>query len=142
MPRITKSSNMKKVIFDTNFWVSYLISSQFRVVDRWLAAGEIVLLFSQESVSEFYDVVRREKFRRYFALEDAHVLMGKVALFANMVQTTSQVDLCRDSKDNFLLALAQDAEADFLITGDADLLAIGTFGKTKILQFADFLAVL
>jgi uncharacterized protein len=44
----------------------------------------------------------------------------------------------RDSKDNFLLNLAVDGKADYLITGDKDLLEIGQIDKTSILTFKEF----
>lgn len=43
------------------------------------------------------------------------------------------------SKDDFLLALARDADADYLISGDADLLTLGQFGRTKIMKLPDFI---
>jgi predicted nucleic acid-binding protein len=50
----------------------------------------------------------------------------------------SSVTLCRDEKDNFLLSLARDAQADYLLTGDKDLLVLRTFEKTQILTIAEF----
>ncbi len=55
-----------------------------------------------------------------------------------MVDVRSKVELCRDPKDNFLLALAKDGDADYLITGDADLLVLKEFEKTKIVTLAEF----
>jgi len=46
--------------------------------------------------------------------------------------------LCRDDKDNFLLALAKDSNADFLITGDKDLLILKKFEDTSIVTIADY----
>jgi uncharacterized protein len=47
--------------------------------------------------------------------------------------------VCRDSKDNFLLALAKDGKADYLLTGDKDLLELVQFGNTRIETLAVFL---
>ena len=52
------------------------------------------------------------------------------------------VNLCRDSKDNFLLSLAIEGNADYLITGDKDLLVIGKFQKTKMVSFSQFLQLM
>ena len=49
-----------------------------------------------------------------------------------MAHVKSKIELCRDSKDDFLLSLAMDSKADYLITGDNDLLDLKTIGKTKI----------
>jgi uncharacterized protein len=56
------------------------------------------------------------------------------------VEVKENVTICRDPKDNFLLALAQTSKATHLITGDKDLLSLKSFGKTKILTIAAFLA--
>ena len=47
------------------------------------------------------------------------------------------VTVCRDADDNFLLALCLDGHADFLITGDQDLLVLKAFGSTRIISWAE-----
>jgi len=42
------------------------------------------------------------------------------------------------TKDNFLLALARDGNADYLITGDKDLRDMKVFEKTKIVTLNEF----
>ena len=56
-----------------------------------------------------------------------------------IIKVKSKVNLCRDTKDNFWLELAKDSKADYLETGDKDLLIIVKFGKTKILTLKDFI---
>lgn len=50
----------------------------------------------------------------------------------------STLNFCRDEKDNFLLNLAVDGNADYLITGDKDLLVLEKIEKTKILTYSEF----
>jgi len=50
----------------------------------------------------------------------------------------TKVDICRDLKDNYLLSLAVDSKADFLITGDYDLLILEKIENTNIIRFSDF----
>lgn len=51
-----------------------------------------------------------------------------------------RINLSRDSADNYLLAMAVAAEAEFLVTGDAkDLLRLKKFGRTRILAPGSFL---
>jgi len=59
--------------------------------------------------------------------------------FIDIVAVKSNVEICRDPKDNFLLELAKDGKATYLLTGDNDLLDIQTFGRTKILTLTHFL---
>ncbi len=61
--------------------------------------------------------------------------------FIDLIDVQSIVTICRDPKDNFLLALAKDSKADYLLTGDNDLLDIKNFGKTKIITINNFFEV-
>ncbi|WP_225865825.1 putative toxin-antitoxin system toxin component, PIN family [Dyadobacter aurulentus] len=96
--------------------------------------------FSKELLDEFLLVVKRPKFRKYFNQSDVEDLLETIDEFADFVVVNSRVDTCRDAKDNFLLALAADSNADFLLTGDKDLLELGRFQVTKISTIADFLS--
>jgi putative PIN family toxin of toxin-antitoxin system len=58
--------------------------------------------------------------------------------FGELIEISSRIDVCRDPKDNFLLALAKDGRADYLITGDADLLSLNAFDGATILTYAGF----
>ena len=60
---------------------------------------------------------------------------------ADFVSVQTKVEVCRDVKDNFLLALSIDGNADFLLTGDKDLLDIKQFGRTTIFTISNFLQV-
>jgi putative PIN family toxin of toxin-antitoxin system len=59
-------------------------------------------------------------------------------MLINRSKIVIDTNLCRDSKDNFLLSLCNDSKADYLITGDKDLLDLKKFGKTTILTITDF----
>ena len=54
------------------------------------------------------------------------MFLKSIGLF---IDIQSVVTVCRDPKDNYLLALAKDAKADFLITGDQDLLVLKIFRR-------------
>jgi predicted nucleic acid-binding protein len=48
------------------------------------------------------------------------------------------VQVCRDPNDDFLLALCKDGKANFLLSGDKDLLVIDVFETTQIVSLSDF----
>lgn len=129
----------KKVILDTNLWISFLISGNFNEIDKLLEEKRIILIFSDELLEEFIDVIQRPKFRNYFSLQDIQQLLNAFDQFGKLVEVNSTVAICRDAKDNFLLNLALDGKADYLITGDKDLLVIDRIKKTRILTYRDFL---
>ena len=127
-----------KVIIDTNLWVSFLISHEFEKLDFLFSSGKICLLFSERLFAEFVSVASREKFRKYFSKNDIDELSIKMKNVAKMVQTKSLQTQCRDPKDNFLLELAVDGKANYLLTGDKDLLELKTVNKTKIVKIEEF----
>ena len=128
-----------RVILDTNIWISFILTGDFTKLDHIFQENSIVLLFSKELIEEFIDVASRPKFRKYFPLQDLINLLGQIEKKSEFIQVVNAINLCRDPKDDFLLSLAHDGQATHLISGDKDLLAIGTFGKTRILTLADYL---
>jgi putative PIN family toxin of toxin-antitoxin system len=127
-----------RIILDTNLWISYLISKRLRRIDDLFEESGVTLIFSEELMSEFLEVARRPKFNKFFSSADLENLLDLFDMYGEWVQVTSVIDLCRDAKDNFLLALAKDGNADYLISGDEDLLIIQKFGDTEILTYTEF----
>jgi putative PIN family toxin of toxin-antitoxin system len=127
-----------RVIIDTNLWISFLLGKKYTFLDSLFKNSQIVLLFSKELLDEFVEVSTRTKFKRYFSAKDLQDLITNIKTHGEFVLVTSTVTICRDPKDNFLLSLAKDGKASFLITGDKDLLEIRRFGKTKILTATEF----
>lgn len=129
----------KDVIFDTNLWISFLISRDLRFIDSFIEKGKVKLVFSEELLQEFLTVSRRPKFSKYFSASDIEDLLRVFDMYGKLVKVSSTVSDCRDIKDNFLLNLAIDSKAEFLVTGDSDLLEFKKIGVTEIITFKDFL---
>ncbi|WP_425421093.1 putative toxin-antitoxin system toxin component, PIN family [Phaeodactylibacter xiamenensis] len=129
----------KNIILDTNLWISHLISNSLAHLDQLLIEGKVRLIFSEQLLEEFLIVVRRPKFQKYFSGPDIEALLRTFESYGRIASVFSIVEVCRDPKDNFLLALAKDSQADSLITGDQDLLVLQKFGHTPILTYSEFL---
>jgi putative PIN family toxin of toxin-antitoxin system len=132
------SLKIKRIIIDTNLWISFLITNDFNKLDQFLDSGKYQIVFSEELFNEFLEVVHREKFNRYFNNLNIKYLIEIINDKALFVKVISIVNECRDLKDNFLLSLAIDGEVDYLITGDNDLLSLKHFKKTSIITINDF----
>ncbi|MDR1738463.1 MAG: putative toxin-antitoxin system toxin component, PIN family [Candidatus Symbiothrix sp.] len=128
-----------KVIIDTNLWISFLISREYEKLDFLFSSKRVCLLFSQRLFAEFIGVASREKFRKWFSETDLSELSARMKKIAKIVKTKTVVAQCRDPKDNFLLELAVDGKADYLVTGDIDLLTLKRAGNTEIITMRDFL---
>ncbi|MFN8347823.1 MAG: putative toxin-antitoxin system toxin component, PIN family [Spirosomataceae bacterium] len=134
MPKKTKI----RIILDTNLWISFLISKRLRVINELFTREVITLIFSRELLDEFIEVAQRPKFKKYFSISDLERLLTLFDTYGEFVAVISTINLCRDEKDNFLLALAKDSRANYLITGDEDLLIIKKFEDTEIVSYTQF----
>ena len=115
------------------------MTNNFSKLDKIFTDKRITLLFSQGLLDEFIEVARRPKFKKYFTLTDLEDLLFQITDQAEFIEVTSVVEICRDSKDDFLLALAKDGKATHLITGDKDLLDLKNFDRTKIVTMTEYL---
>lgn len=131
-----------KIILDTNLWISFLISKKFSQIDKLIENKKITLVFSDELIEEFVDVVRLPKFEKYFSKSDVEKLLDCFDQYGELIKVKSDLNICRDEKDNFLLNLSIDSKADYLITGDNDLLVLKQIEKTKIITFTDFMQLI
>lgn len=128
-----------RIVLDTNILIYFLISNSFQKLDKRLKTNKARLLFSEELLQEFLLVVSRPKFKKYFSDQDLANLLEELQIYSDYIEVKSIVNTCRDKKDNFLLALCADGKADFLVTGDEDLLILKKYKKTSILKIADYL---
>ncbi|GAA4196595.1 hypothetical protein GCM10022289_02630 [Pedobacter jeongneungensis] len=127
-----------RIILDTNLWISFLITKDFSKLDEIIFSKKSTLIFSQELIEEFLEVAKRPKFRRYFVQTDIEDLLETIDEYGEFIMVKSKINVCRDGKDNFLLSLAVDGKADFLLTGDQDLLILKKIGKTNICTISSF----
>ena len=128
-----------KVILDTNIWISFLITKNFNSLDKLIDEGKVKLIFSEELIEEFITVVKRPKFDKYFTNSDIISIINLFNTYGKLVKVSTNYTECRDLKDNFLLNLAIDSKADYLVTGDSDLLVINKIKKTKIITFKELI---
>ena len=133
---------MHRAIIDTNLWVSFLIGKTFYKLKHLLIQGVITPIFSPQLLDELTTVTQRPKLQKYFQPDKVQELLLFLNEISDIIEPHSTINLCRDPKVNFLLALAQDSKADFLVTGDQDLLILQQIGQTKILTYQDLLSII
>jgi len=127
-----------KIIIDTNLWISFLLSRKFNFLDSLLDVEELQLIFSKELLEEIIEVTSRSKLKKFFKKEDLKLIFDIIERYAILIPVTSDVTECRDKKDNFLLSLAKDSKADYLLTGDKDLLVLKESHHTQIITISEF----
>jgi hypothetical protein len=128
-----------RIVIDTNIFVIALIGKGNPKLTDWLSEKKFTVLFSKDSYRELIEVVRRPKFRKLFTEQRIINLLELLDSITEIIYIKSETSICRDKKDNFLLDLAKDGKADYLITEDFDLLDIGNYHKTKIVKYRQFI---
>jgi putative PIN family toxin of toxin-antitoxin system len=84
-------------------------------------------------------VLRRPKLAAYVSPSERTAFLTELAHVVELVPIGERVELCRDPRDDKFLELALAGRADFLLTGDADLLALHSFRRTAIITPAAYL---
>ena len=134
MPRKRKT----RVIVDTNCWISFLIGHRLaRLVDL-LSNEQVVLIICNELLEEIRDVTSRPKFAKYFKKEDVESLIEFMLLIGEHIEPQQSVRICRDEADDYLLALAIEANAHYLVSGDNDLLVLHRVESCNIVDVNTF----
>ena len=133
-----------KVVIDTNDYISALIGMKHRQkLEKVILNRDIEILADLTLLSEIREVAYRDKFRKYVSIEQVDVFIETLKLRLKPIQVFSKVDVSKDPDDNFLLALAQDGDADYLITGDkSDLLSLESFKGIPIIRLNAFIELI
>ena len=130
----------RRFVLDNNILVSALLvknSAPFWVITKVEEMG--VILYSEATLLELNQVLNRKKFVKYFTVEEKQEFIVKLIESAELVVITESIDVCRDPKDNKFLELAVSGDADFIVSGDQDLLVLNPFKNIEIITANDFL---
>jgi uncharacterized protein len=136
-----------RVVLDTNLIVSGLISptgTPSYLLDLW-TQGRFTLLTSPLFQSEVENVLHRDYIKQRYQLAEQRIseFLADLQQAAEPVIPLQDLPLhSRDPKDDKLLSLALGGEAEYLITGDNDLLVLDgnpALEKLRIITAAAFL---
>lgn len=136
-----------KVVLDTNVILSALggnrDASPARILRRFWN-DQFVLLLSDPLIAELRDVLSRPAnlARIGWNAEDAGAFIHRLIRQAELVEQGGQITVFADDPDNRLLETSAAAQADFLVSGDRKVVALGSYGVTQIVTPAAFLRVL
>jgi uncharacterized protein len=130
-----------RVVLDTNVVVSALLFNGISsmLVSLW-QEDLITLLLSREVLDEYLRVLSYPKFR-LTEEEIRELIQEEILPHAEVVKPKRRLRVVqRDPSDNKFLECAIAGRARFIISGDKDLLSIGTYRQIRIQSPAQFLA--
>jgi putative PIN family toxin of toxin-antitoxin system len=135
-----------RAVIDTNVVVSGLIRPRGNpgTILRALRDRRFSPIVSPPMLAELAATLARPWLQSKYGVtdDDARDFLRLLALRAELVEPTSTIRRCRDPRDDIFLEAAVDGGADRIVTGDDDLLAIGSIEDVQIVAPADFVAEL
>jgi hypothetical protein len=132
-----------KTVIDTNVFISILLGSKNCLKIREHFLNDFFdIVISSAMVNELIDTINLPKFKNIFIEKDIRELIELLQTDTELVTTKENIKACRDPKDNIVLECALAGKADFIVTGDNDLLSIKTFRGIVILTPQQFLTCL
>jgi uncharacterized protein len=137
-----------KIVFDANIYFSAIgvDNETLKLVEYCFLQSEWIIFLSPSTKLEIQNKILSDKFQKATKsrIPKSEIEQIIQTLFANTIEIkpTKKVDICRDPKDNMFLELSETSQADFLVTGDKDLLVLKEFQNTKILTPRGFIEVL
>jgi putative PIN family toxin of toxin-antitoxin system len=133
---------MYKVVIDANLWISFLIGKRLKKLKDLCSNKNVSVISSPKIIEEYLDVSSRPKVKKYIEEEESILIV--LDLIKTFCVDDTDIDVeapeLRDPKDLYLLSLAKANNADFLLTGDKDLLALERRNQTEIISFSNFMA--
>src|SRR5260370_27113798 len=133
-----------RLILDTNILISALLSplgAPAKLLDAW--ERKVFTLVACESlIAELRDVAGRPFFRARLRASAAELLAAGLRDFSLFCRDLPSGAIAPDPKDSYLLALAEAGEAEFLVTGDKELLSLKHHKSTGIITPAAMIQLL
>ena len=132
-----------KIIVDTNIWISFTIGKKLSTLKTLLNSKQVEIYVCEELIGEYKAVVQRPKLKKYIGEKDILDTLELMSLYCFCVDIEKQAESpIRDIKDLYLLSLADTIPADYIVSGDKDLLVLGKHNETRILDYNSFLSLL
>lgn len=137
-----------RVLYDSNIFISYLLnpggSAIAHLFDR-KALKKITLLLPQPLVGEFTTRIKtKSDLSERISSAQLKNFIKALSQMGEVIQTINQPipKITRDPKDDYLIAYAVVGKADYLVTGDKDLLVLKRVGDLAIVNPRDFTSLL
>ncbi|NBQ02855.1 MAG: putative toxin-antitoxin system toxin component, PIN family [Opitutae bacterium] len=130
----------QRFVVDTNVLVSHLLlpeSVPGQALRLAFSLGDI--LVSDATLTELATVINRPKFDKYISKPDRRKFFEVLAPLCIKVEIIQTIQASRDRKDDKFLEVAINGSADFILTGDTDLLELHPFHEIPIYSPSQFL---
>jgi putative PIN family toxin of toxin-antitoxin system len=132
------------VVPDTNIFVSGTIISYgiaYEILKSW-RHQEFILVTSEAIIAEIQRVLRYPRIRDKYSVTEEDIRRLMISLYRDAIVTAGNYEVRgvpSDPDDDKFLACALESQADYIVTGDPDLLSLKYYHGVNILNPRDFL---
>ena len=137
---------MIKAVIDTNILIRALIKPHGTVgpILQHLSRGDFVIVYSTPLLDELIAKLSlpRIRVKYHVELDQIEALVALIALRGERVTPNRKVKVCRDPQDNVVIETALAGGAEYVVTGDEDLLILKKFEAVRFVTPRAFLAAL
>jgi uncharacterized protein len=127
-----------RVVFDTNILISALVfpGKQAEKALLRIIEGRDHLLISKAIIDELLGVLARKFARDAEELARLALLLAEIG---DLVRPPLRIRALKDEPDNRVLECALSGAADLIVTGDQNMLELGTFKGVRLLSLRAYL---
>lgn len=125
-------------IFDSNIWISYLITRRLDKLVSVILQHHLTVLTSRQLIEEIQGVLLRPKFKKYIKRSDIKEFVAIHLKLCSFVETDVTANVLKDPKDNFLLDLYDVGKATILVSGDKEFLNEASQLNYQVMTLREF----
>jgi len=127
-----------RVVLDTNVYISSLVfkGKAREVYDYCIETSDV---FTSDFIMGELSEKLYLKFD-YPKVSTRNLIKSILSVVEKRNPHTKRPNICRDMDDNYILQLCESVSANYLITGDKDLLILKNFKQTEIISPVAFIA--
>ena len=131
------------LVLDTNIIVSAILSKTGKARQALDKAQDISqVLMSTSVLVELETVLLRPKFDKYISQLERRFFLTNFLKTVKFIAETEVVTVCRDPQDDKILNLALSGRAEYIVSGDRDLLVLNPFRGVQIIKIDTFLKII
>ena len=132
---------MKRVVLDTNIFVSMALGGHVgKINDEW-RAGKFILVVSEDIVSEYLEVLQRPKLR--LKSRTIATIVNRVYRKAEFVTPEEKIFVVLvDKSDNKFIETAIKGKTDYIVSGDKHLLDLKEYRSIPIITAREYIDIL
>ncbi|MEX0861420.1 putative toxin-antitoxin system toxin component, PIN family [Nitrosopumilus sp.] len=133
---------MYRIVLDTNVLISAMFHNgkPRQLLKKAIDDEKYVLVTSRDIINEVSGVIRRPKFK--MTNDEINDVLIALASSSDIKMITSKFKVSDDPDDDMIINTAYDGNANYIVSGDDDLLRIKEFKNIKIVTVAQMLKIL